>query len=104
MSLSTSQPSRARLKIKELPATERPRERMRLLGAQALSTTELLATLIGSGNQGASAMTCAHMIFEQSGGSLGRLASMPLGTLTRVRGVGQAWPRRCMRRSNWGGG
>jgi DNA repair protein RadC len=90
MSVSTSQPSGTRLKIKELPATERPRERMRLLGAQALSTTELLATLLGSGNQGASAMTCAHVIFQQSGGSLGRLASMPLATLTRVRGVGQA--------------
>jgi DNA repair protein RadC len=90
MSVSTSQPSGARLKIKEMPATERPRERMRLLGAQALSTTELLATLLGSGNQGASALTCAQVIFEQSGGSLGRMASMPLATLTRVRGVGRA--------------
>lgn len=87
---STSQSTRTGLKIKELPSTERPRERLRSLGAQALSTTELLATLLGSGNQGASAITCAHEIFEQSGGSLGRLAAMPFATLTRVRGVGQA--------------
>ena len=76
----TSQSTQPRLKIKELPSTERPRERLRSLGAQALSTTELLATLLGSGNRGASALACARVIFEQSGGSLGRLASMPLAT------------------------
>lgn len=90
MSNLTSHSGQPRLKIKELPSTERPRERMRLLGAQALSTTELLATLLGSGNKKASAMACALAIFEQGGGSLGRLASMPMATLTRVHGVGQA--------------
>ncbi len=90
MSALTSQPSQHGLKIKELPTTERPRERLRLLGPHALSTTELLATVLGSGNKNASAMACAEAIFERGGGSLGRLASMPLATLTRVHGVGTA--------------
>jgi DNA repair protein RadC len=90
LSALTSQPSQHGLKIKELPTTERPRERLRLLGPHALSTTELLATVLGSGNKNASAMACAEAIFERGGGSLGRLASMPLATLTRVHGVGTA--------------
>ena len=86
----TSQPTQPRLKIKEMPSTERPRERLRLLGAQALSTTELLATLLGAGHRGGSALHCAQQLFAQSGGSLGRLAAVPFAALTRTRGVGTA--------------
>jgi len=86
----TSQPSRPALTIRELPHTERPRERMRSLGAQALSTTELIATILGSGGTGGSALLCAQSVLESAGGSLGRLAAMPLAALTRVNGVGQA--------------
>ena len=35
--------------IREIPATERPRERLRQHGAQALSAVELVAILFGSG-------------------------------------------------------
>lgn len=87
---ATSQSAQPRLKIKEMPSAERPRERLRALGAQALSTTELIATLLGSGNRGVSALLCAQIVYEHCGGSLGRLAGMPFATLTRVRGVGQA--------------
>jgi len=38
--------------IRELPAHERPRERLLNEGAQALSNRELLAILLGSGAQG----------------------------------------------------
>lgn len=38
------------VRIKELPLTERPRERLWQQGPEALSTTELLAILIGTGN------------------------------------------------------
>ncbi|MCE2902407.1 MAG: RadC family protein [Gemmatimonas sp.] len=90
MPASTSQSDPPRLKIKEIPSTERPRERMRSLGAQALSTTELIATLLGSGYRGASALACAQVVYQHCGGSLGRLAAMPLAALMRVPGVGQA--------------
>jgi len=43
------------LTIRELPAAERPRERLRTHGAHALSSSELIAILLGSG----SAARCA---------------------------------------------
>ena len=78
------------LSIRELPHSERPRERMRALGAQALSTTELIAAIIGGGSAGGSALACARLILTQAEGSLGRLATMPVAALTRVSGVGLA--------------
>ena len=90
MTVPTSQSPAGALKIKEMPTVDRPRERLRSLGAQALSTTELIATVLGSGGKGASALSCAQLVLEQAGGSLGRLGSMPLAALTRVRGVGRA--------------
>ncbi len=77
-------------RIRELPHAERPRERMRAVGPQALSTTELLATIVGSGGTGGSAIACARRILELGDGSLGRLAGLPFAALTRVPGVGTA--------------
>jgi hypothetical protein len=37
------------LSIRELPLGERPRERLKMLGAQSLSSAELLAILLGAG-------------------------------------------------------
>ena len=44
------------LRIREMPAAERPRERLTRLGASALSAVELLALVIGSGGGGRSAL------------------------------------------------
>ena len=63
---------------------------MRALGAQALSTTELVAAVLGGGSGGSSASHCAQKILEQVDGSLGRLAAMPVAALTRIAGVGIA--------------
>jgi len=90
VTVPTSQPTVAALKIKEMPSVERPRERLRSLGAHALSTTELIATVLGSGGKGVSSLACAQLVLGQAGGSLGRLGALPLATLTRVRGVGRA--------------
>lgn len=90
MITTTSQSGRSPLSIRELPHTERPRERMRSLGAQALSTIELIATILGTGGTGGSALQCAQAVLDVTGGSLGRLAATPLAALTRVHGVGQA--------------
>ena len=90
MSSPASQPARRPLTIRELPPTERPRERMRSLGPHALSTIELIATVLGSGGAGHSALDCAGDVLAQAAGSLGRLAAMPSAALQRVRGVGVA--------------
>ena len=49
-----SQGSAAGFSIRELPPGERPRERLKTHGAQALSSAELLAILLGTGGGGLS--------------------------------------------------
>lgn len=85
-----SQPSRKTLTIRELPRTERPRERLRDLGAVSLSAAELLAILVGSGGNGRSARAVGEEILGTVGGSLRRLAAQPVAKLTAVPGVGTA--------------
>jgi DNA repair protein RadC len=50
--------------IKELPSDQRPREKLQLLGAQALSDLELLTILIGSGSAKSSALILASQILD----------------------------------------
>ncbi|MEO5579696.1 MAG: DNA repair protein RadC [Gemmatimonadaceae bacterium] len=76
--------------IRELPSSERPRERLKSHGARALSSAELLAILLGSGSEGNSAMGIGHQILSSSRGSLRRLSSQPVASLTAVSGIGNA--------------
>jgi DNA repair protein RadC len=77
-------------RVRELPASDRPRERLRSLGSAALTTTELLAVILGSGAGGRSVLECAEGVMVHCEGSLGRLAATPPAALTRVVGVGTA--------------
>ncbi len=79
-----------RVTIREMPRSERPRERLKDLGAQALSTAELLAIVIGSGAGRRSAATIGQDILHSHGGSLRRLAAQPVAALTALTGVGIA--------------
>ncbi len=78
------------LTIRELPRSERPRERLVALGAGALGAAELLALLLGSGRIGASALDLAQLLLAGSGGSLRRMAMQPVASLTRTSGIGIA--------------
>jgi DNA repair protein RadC len=78
------------LAIRELPRSDRPRERLVDLGAQALSTVELLAIVLGAGGRGRSALGVGHEILSAAGGSLRRLATQPVASLTEHGGVGRA--------------
>ena len=78
------------LRLRELPRTERPRERLKDLGASALSSTELLAILIGSGTARHSALALAQEVLQRAGGSLRRLTAQPVAALTSVHGLGVA--------------
>jgi DNA repair protein RadC len=69
---------------------DRPRERLRALGTEALSVTELLALVLGAGGPAGSALECARGLLEASSGSLGRLAGLPVAALQRVPGIGVA--------------
>ncbi len=76
--------------IRELPRTERPRERLVDHGANALSTAELLAIVLGSGGRGRSALRIGQDILGAAHGSLRRLAMRPVADLTSHIGVGRA--------------
>jgi DNA repair protein RadC len=78
------------LAIRELPRTDRPRERLMDLGAHALSTAELLAIVVGSGGPGRSALAVGQDVLASAHGSLRRLASRPVAELTSHIGVGRA--------------
>jgi DNA repair protein RadC len=69
---------------------ERPRERIRSVGARHLSVRELLAVVVGSGCAGASAAQVAERILEAGQGSLRRLGGLDVGTLEGLGGVGVA--------------
>ena len=78
------------LSIHELPRSERPRERLVDLGAQALSSAELLAILMGSGGIGRTAVQLGHAVLADAGGALRRIARQPVAALTTIPGVGMA--------------
>lgn len=74
--------------VLDLPPTDRPRERLRALGAHALTTAELLALILGTGTHGRSALEAAQRILTRSGGSLRKLGQLPIATLTEFHGLG----------------
>ena len=79
-----------RLRIKELAEEDRPREKMRLKGAAALSDAELIAILIGSGSSRETAVQLSQRILGTVDNSLGRLARLTVDELTAFRGIGEA--------------
>ncbi|MBC7340282.1 MAG: DNA repair protein RadC [Firmicutes bacterium] len=76
--------------MRDLPPDERPREKLMRHGAEVLSTSELLAVVLGSGTEGQSALELARRLLEEAGGTLYGLASLPAGDLVRWRGMGPA--------------
>ncbi|MHB1328282.1 MAG: RadC family protein [Gemmatimonadales bacterium] len=67
-----------------------PRERLIRNGPAALTTVELLAILIGTGQAGADVVAVAQAVHRSVGGSLRRLARAPDAELRRIAGVGVA--------------
>ncbi len=78
------------LTIKQWKENERPRERLAELGAGALSNSELLAILIGSGNATETAVGLMRRILSDCGGNLNRLGKMTLPELCAYNGIGPA--------------
>jgi DNA repair protein RadC len=74
--------------IKEMPASERPRERLQSYGAGALSTGELIAILLRTGMQGQSAVNVASRLLHDFG--LAGLARCSFDQLASVKGLGPA--------------
>ena len=74
----------------EIVREERPRERLKQKGAKALSVTELLTILIGSGTRSASALEIASLLTSREM-DLDQLARVTrIEELTHVKGLGPA--------------
>ncbi len=83
-------PTRFRtLTVHDLPVSERPRERLIALGAEALSEQELLCCLLGRGIAGESVLVTAHRLLKAFGSVRG-IAEASVEDLSNVRGIGQA--------------
>ena len=79
-----------KLTIKQLAAEDRPREKMMLKGAEALSDAELLAILIGSGNAEESAVTLMQRVMNACGNDLNQLGKWEMRDFARFKGLGPA--------------
>jgi DNA repair protein RadC len=77
------------LTIKELPATERPREKLLANGAGSLSNGELLAIILRTGLKGETVVDLANRLLASFGGLQG-IARASVPDLTRVHGFGEA--------------
>ncbi len=77
------------LRIRELPGSEQPRERLRDYGPQALSDAELLAIVLRVGVTGLNVVQLAQRLLLEHGGWLG-LQRLSFAELTQVHGVGAA--------------
>ena len=76
-------------RIRELPAQERPRERLKKYGAASLSNAELLAIIMRTGAASESVLNLAGKLLARFGG-LNGLAKAGFGELCTERGVGDA--------------
>jgi len=76
------------LYVRELPPDERPRERLKRLGPEALTNSELIAILFRTGSRKSGAQDVAQRLLARFG-DLERLARASLEELCEVEGVGQ---------------
>lgn len=76
-------------RIKDLPLSERPRERLKHYGAGALSTSELLAIIVRTGVGGENVINLASRLLAQFGGLRG-LFKADFAQIDALKGMGQA--------------
>src|SRR5580658_5632124 len=76
------------LRLKDQPLSERPRERLAVLGADALSHAELIAILLRTGLKGANAVELGKQLLQKFG-TLHALAQARVGDLQKVKGIGR---------------
>lgn len=75
--------------VHDLPIQERPRERLRKFGPEALSAQELLALVIGRGVSGKSVMSIAQELMIRFG-SIKGVSEATIEELAGIKGIGTA--------------
>ncbi len=79
-----------KLTIKCWAEEDRPREKLQLKGKLALSDSELVAIIIGSGNADLSAVELSRQILASVQNDLFDLGRKPIEYLTQFKGIGEA--------------
>ncbi|OIR24032.1 RadC family protein, partial [Bathymodiolus thermophilus thioautotrophic gill symbiont] len=74
-------------KIKDIPKVDRPREKLLKKGANALSKTDLLAILLGSGIKGTNVQILAKTIITKFNRDF---LNITIEDLLKIKGIGQA--------------
>ena len=75
-------------RIKDIPASERPRERLAASGADSLGNSELIAILLRTGLQGKSALVIGQELLAKFR-TLDRLSQASVKELCEVKGIGR---------------
>lgn len=75
--------------IYSLPTSDRPRERLRAMGEESLSTLELLNILLGRGGAGESVLLLSQRLLQKFG-NLQNIANASLEELCTIKGIGFA--------------
>ena len=73
-------------KMRDMPASERPRERLLKYGPEALSDAELLAVVLQTGTRGRNILTICRHVFQTA--SLKKLSRSNITELTKNPGIG----------------
>ena len=81
------------IKMKELPESEKPYEKLEIYGAKKLSNAELLAIIIKTGTKQDSALTLAQKVLalnnKKSKNNLTCLRELTTKELTSIKGIGR---------------
>ena len=80
------------MKMKELPISERPYEKLERYGEKALSNAELIAIIIKSGTKGESSLSIAQKILslEKDGkNNLRFLQNLSIEDFMKIKGIGK---------------
>ncbi len=81
------------LKMKELPTSERPYEKLEIYGAKRLSNSELLAIIIKTGTREETAVTIAQKVLnlnkEKNINDLRFLQNITIEELCNIKGIGK---------------
>lgn len=79
-----------KLSIKEWAVEERPREKLLYRGLASLSDAELIAILIGSGNNNETAVELSRRILGTVKNNLNALGRLNVDALQKFKGIGEA--------------
>lgn len=75
--------------IQHMPEEDRPRERLLRFGAESLSTSELIAIILGSGSKSLPILQLSQSIIAKFG-SLKELSEATLSEIVEIKGIGLA--------------